>query len=64
MKRFLLFAGGVYYASGGFGDFIGDFQTPEDARDKLAEWIGTGSDISYLWAHIYDAETMTMVYEL
>ena len=64
MKRFLLFAGDVYYPSGGFGDFIGDFQTPDDAKDKLLKWIETEGDPKYLWAHIYDTETMTMVYEL
>ena len=64
MKRFLLFAGDVFYPSGGFVDFIGDFEALEDAKDKLIKWIGTGADAKYLWAHIYDSETMAMVYEL
>ena len=64
MKRFLLFAGDVYYPSGGFGDFIGYFEAREEALDKLVKWIETEGGPEYLWAHIYDTETMTMVYEL
>ena len=64
MKRFLLFAGDVYYPSGGFGDFVGDFEAPEEARDKLVKWIEAEGDPGYSWAHIYDTETMTMVYKL
>jgi hypothetical protein len=61
MKRFLLFAGYTYYPSGGMEDLIGDFQTPEGARDKLVEVLEKGG---VDWAHIYDTETMAMVYEL
>ena len=64
MKRFLLFAGEVFYPSGGFEDFIGDFHSLYDAKDELTEYIKAVGDPKYLWAHIYDAETMEMVYEL
>jgi len=33
MKRYLLFEGFYYYPSGGWGDFVGDFDTIEEARD-------------------------------
>jgi hypothetical protein len=32
MNRYLLFAGSRYYPSGGFRDFIGSFDTIEDAE--------------------------------
>tara|TARA_R110000787_G_scaffold2616_1_gene10228 strand:- start:237 stop:431 length:195 start_codon:yes stop_codon:yes gene_type:complete len=64
MKRFLLFAGNVYYPSGGFGDFIGDFEALEDAKDKLLKWIEAEGNPGYLWAHIYDTETMKVMYKL
>ena len=63
MKRFLLFAGSVYYPSGGMEDLIGDFKTPEDARTKLVEWLEENDTIS-IWAHIYDTGDMKMVFEL
>jgi hypothetical protein len=63
MKRFLLFAGDNVYPSGGMEDFIDAFQTPEDARDRLINVLEDNEPCG-MWAHIYDAETMTMVYEL
>lgn len=32
MKKFLLFGHDTYYPSGGWGDFIGDFDTIEEAQ--------------------------------
>jgi hypothetical protein len=35
MKRYLLFAGDEYYPTGGWGDFISDFDTLEEAKKDL-----------------------------
>ncbi len=32
MKRFLLFAGSSYYPDGGWGDFIGHYDTEEEIK--------------------------------
>lgn len=48
MKRYLLFAGYGYYPSGGWDDWIGDFDTVEEAQ--AAERRGD-------WYHIIDTET-------
>lgn len=33
MKRYMAFAGDTYYPSGGWGDFIGDFDGLDEARE-------------------------------
>ena len=42
MKRYLLFGGHVYYPRGGWRDFIGSFDTVEEAEkfhyDGLESW--------------------------
>lgn len=35
MKKFMLFGCDTYYPSGGWSDFIGDFDTVEDARAHI-----------------------------
>ena len=35
MKRFLLFAGDEYYPTGGWGDFISDFDTLEEVKKDI-----------------------------
>ena len=32
MKRFLAFRGAIHYAAGGMNDFLGDFDTLEEAK--------------------------------
>lgn len=58
MKRYLVFASQDYYSAGGWGDFVKDFGTEEEARrfaeEKLAkmdpkDWVD--------WAQIVDLET-------
>lgn len=49
MKRFLLFAGDAYYPRGGWGDFVGSFDTEVEA---IAEAAKIGGD----WYHVVDAE--------
>jgi len=64
MKRFLLFYGDIHYPSGGMKDFVGDYDTKEDALNAITETVNT--DKSYYdteekkwensWAHIYDTK--------
>lgn len=37
MKKFLLIAGSNYYPSSGTGDWVGCFETREDAKDVVEE---------------------------
>ena len=52
MKRFLRFEGYDYYPSGGWGDFVGDYDTLEEARERPSPWG---------WFHVVDTETMKEV---
>jgi len=51
---YLLFSGGDYSEKGGWNDFIGGYETLEDAKNALE--IQTD-----IWAHIVDTNTMTVV---
>jgi flavin-binding protein dodecin len=59
MKRYLVFAGTSYYASGGWLDFIGSAETLEEAAAEARR--KTDADDCLDWHHIVDAETMTIV---
>lgn len=50
MKRFLLFAGHYYYPSGGWNDFAGFFDTPEEAQEAAERKKG-----DWDWWHVIDA---------
>ncbi len=56
MERFLLFAGSVYYAAGGWKDF-------QSSHDTLEEAIKTAKaeHNEYDWWHVVDTTTMTIV---
>lgn len=54
MKKYLLFAGPDYYPAGGWGDFRGDFATPEEA-EEYAE------SLSQDWHHIVDRDSQKEV---
>ena len=60
MKRYLLFGSDIYYACGGWEDFIHDFDSLEDAID-----IGNNlEDLKYegiQWWHIVDLELRKIV---
>lgn len=51
MKRYLLFSGNTYYASGGWKDYKSDHETQEEA-----EAFGKNSEDD--WWHVVDIETM------
>lgn len=46
-KRFLLFGGEYYYPLGGWGDFIQDFATADEAKEYAKSLGGN-------WLHIID----------
>lgn len=50
MKRYMLFAGWDYYPSGGMRDFVGSYDTFDEAREDA---LGMTGD----WWHILDIET-------
>lgn len=61
MRRFLLFTGRDYYPSGGWNDFVRDFETEEDAvvlGKALLRAADTSADGQ--WAHVVDTETGQM----
>lgn len=55
LKRYLLFAGWVYYPGGGWEDFIGSFDTVEEAKAAI--------EGSKDWAHIIDKETGEKIFD-
>lgn len=50
MKRYLLFAGDTYYPGGGWTDFIGSFDSIDDA-------IAATGHVQHDWWHVVDATT-------
>ena len=50
MERYLVFMGSIYYPSGGFEDFAGDFSTEKEAVNKAKSMDYDFSE----WAHVYD----------
>ncbi len=71
MKRFWLFGGAEeYYASGGLCDFLGDFDTLEEAQDlgrSEKDWnrgLGFAPRPEKLaWWHVFDTQERDVVYQ-
>lgn len=61
VNRYLVFCGDVYYAGGGWCDFIGSFSSLEEAKGKDTE--ANIDDKSGTWCHIVDISTGEVVYE-
>lgn len=59
MKRYLLFFGDNYYPLGGWGDFQGDFDCVELAKDYL---LKKDKYDSFDWAQVIDTETKAIVW--
>lgn len=55
MKRYLLFVYAQYYANGGWHDFEGDFDTIEEAKNKLLE------NPNLEWWHIVDTVSKSII---
>lgn len=58
MKRYLLFAGDIYYPGGGWDDFIGSFDTIEECQ-AFGKDPSRGLD----WYQIVDTTTMLALEE-
>ena len=61
MKRYLVFAGEYYYPGEGWKDFVGDFDTAEEAHAeaaRLALTLDPSTGKTTLdWAQVVDLET-------
>lgn len=67
MNRYLLFKGNCYYPSGGAGDLHKKtYKTLDGARTTAEAWTKkqAESGLSDNWFHIFDTESMTIVYDL
>lgn len=69
MKRYLAFYGGEFYPFGGMEDFVGDFDTIEQAMDAIKykhciDEDRDAKDWDICWAHVYDIQTKENVIEL
>ena len=59
MKRYLVFVGSDYYPLGGWGDFVGDYNTLEEARlralNKKEDWyqIIDSTNKQIVGTHLY-----------
>jgi len=59
MKRYLVFAGNKE-SQGGMKDFMGDYEI----EDAGISWAGHyASEASHDWAHVWDCDTMRIVWE-
>lgn len=58
MKRYLAFAGNTYYPCGGWGDFVGDFDTITEAFDA-----GKKGNERFGWWQVIDSHTKEEVYQ-
>lgn len=71
MKRFLVFAGSNYYPCGGWSDFVGAYDSLEEARAAAEERKTLGQAYEARgqtfrctpddWAHVVDLEQMAEV---
>ena len=66
MKRYLAFYGNDYYAEGGMGDFLSDFDTIDEAKEVIEkEHLRCRKDDiewEWAWCHIWDTDKRTIVY--
>ena len=61
MKRYLLFAGRLYYPEGGAQDLISSFSRVEEIEiESELKKI----DSEYNWAHVYDMKTEQIVLKI
>ena len=62
MNRYLVFSGSTYYPVGGGDDFNKAFTSLELEKAKaLATSMGSAR---YEWAHVFDCETNTVIFEV
>lgn len=64
MKNYLVFIGEDYYPNGGMEDFKEDFNTLDDAKQYIENWLNDEpySKTEY-WYHVYSIEDKAIVYK-
>jgi hypothetical protein len=64
MKKYLAFYGAVYYPSQGMGDFIGHYDTLDEAIEHITKKNITEDKglWDYYWGSIYDTEEKAEVW--
>lgn len=63
MKRYLAFYGWAHYPKGGMYDFIGDFDTKEEAIDGIEKHHKEEGYVWHdVWANVYDTNDRIEVY--
>lgn len=61
MKRYVLFAGDVYYPGGGFEDFEASSDSLADLKRKAKAFTDKEREPIYVWWHIVDRQTDEIV---
>lgn len=59
MKRYVVMAGLRYYPQEGLGDFVGAFDSQEEARNAESDAVAALSGDTYddfVWSVVYDIE--------
>jgi len=65
MKKYLAFYGATYYPSRGMGDFVGDYDTVDEAIEAIEKENQLKDDGEWIlvWAVIWDSETRADIWE-
>ena len=61
MKQYFAFYGDYYYPGGGMKDFVGDYDTKNEAIEAIENAHSYG-DWENSWGHIWDTKDMIKVY--
>ncbi len=64
MKNYLAFYGSVYYPSGGMADFIGDYDTLEEAIESINQKHNKCHNVNWdcNWANVWSVSDRIEVY--
>lgn len=60
MRRYLLFAGQLYYPRGGWNDFAGSFGALDEAKAAASRFL----EDNYGWVQAIDSETQARVLDM
>lgn len=65
MKNYLVFIGEDYYPNGGMEDFKEDFNTLDEAKQCIEDYIecDVNLDKHDFWYHVYSIEDKAIVYK-
>lgn len=62
MKQYFAFYGDCYYPSGGMDDFIGDFDTEEEALQAIKKEYAKIITYDSFWSQIWDTVNNIEIY--